>query len=177
MEDSELRALLERHHQAGFGWALRCCARDPSRAEDVLQTTYLKILDGRARFDGRAEFKTWLFAVIRRTAADDWRRSLLRAFRLVAYDPHESSPRPETGPEAMNRDESRSALLDALRSLPKRQQEVLHLVFYEEMSIEQASEAMGVSVGSGRTHYERGKQRLREIVKHVEVFNEARARG
>ncbi|HEX6836121.1 MAG TPA: sigma factor, partial [Polyangia bacterium] len=57
-------------HPASFAWALTCCGFDRQEAEDVLQTAYLKILDGRARFDGRSTFKTWLFAVVRHTAAD-----------------------------------------------------------------------------------------------------------
>jgi len=45
-------------------------ARDADRAADVLQIAYLKVLNGKAAFDARSSFKTWLFAVIRRTAAD-----------------------------------------------------------------------------------------------------------
>src|SRR5207302_1267667 len=51
---------------------------DRSAAEDALQASYLKILDGRARFDGRASFRTWLFAVVRNTAAELRRRAALR---------------------------------------------------------------------------------------------------
>ena len=53
MDEAELREQLERHHELSFGWALSCCARQADEAEDVLQTVYLKILEGRAQI-GRA---------------------------------------------------------------------------------------------------------------------------
>jgi DNA-directed RNA polymerase specialized sigma24 family protein len=68
MRENEIRTELEQHHGDAFGWALSCCGWDRPLAEDVLQSTYLKVLDGRAVFAGRSSFKTWLYAVIRRTA-------------------------------------------------------------------------------------------------------------
>lgn len=70
MKPSELEAQLERLHSESFGWALSCCGHDETEAEDVLQTTYLKIVTGKARYEGRSSFKTWLFGVIRRTAQE-----------------------------------------------------------------------------------------------------------
>ncbi len=52
MDIAELKAELETLHSASFGWALSCCRRDRGEAEDVLQTVYLKILEGKARFRG-----------------------------------------------------------------------------------------------------------------------------
>ncbi len=69
MEIADLKAELEQLHSASFGWALNCCRRDADEAEEVLQTVYLKILEGKARFRGESSLKTWLFAVIRKTAA------------------------------------------------------------------------------------------------------------
>src|SRR5436190_6649951 len=83
METEELKALLEQHHASSFGWAMACCRRDIPEAEDVLQIVYLKVLDGRARFNGTATFKTWLFAVIRKTASDQRRRSILRGLTTL----------------------------------------------------------------------------------------------
>ena len=60
---------------------MACCGRNRERAEDVLQTSYLKILDGRARFRERSSFKTFLFGVIRRTAAEERRRTAIN--RLI----------------------------------------------------------------------------------------------
>src|SRR5713101_9591179 len=84
MDIAELKAELEQYHAACFGWALSCCRRDRAEAEEVLQTVYLKILEGKARFRGEANLKTWLFAVIRNTAISEHRRSLLRGLRLTA---------------------------------------------------------------------------------------------
>src|SRR5438552_5532755 len=83
MEIAELKAELETLHSASFGWALSCCRRDRGEAEDVLQTVYLKILEGKARFGGEASFRTWLFAVIRKTAAGEHRNRLLRKLRFA----------------------------------------------------------------------------------------------
>ena len=55
-------------------------------------------------------------------------------------------------------------LVNALRSLPRRQREVLELVFYQELTIRAAAEVLQISLGTARTHYERGKKRLREIL-------------
>src|SRR5688572_19986646 len=68
---------LEQYHADAFAWAVSCCRGDHVEAEDVLQTSYLKVLDGRAAFRGHSSYKTWLFGVIRRTASEHRRRRLL----------------------------------------------------------------------------------------------------
>ena len=78
VSDTDRRDELERLHGASFGWAMSCCGHRREEAEDVLQTSYLKVLDGSARFAGGASFKTFLFAVIRRTAAERRRREVVR---------------------------------------------------------------------------------------------------
>jgi RNA polymerase sigma factor (sigma-70 family) len=161
-----LEGALEALHPASFGWALGCCGFDHEEAADVLQAAYLKVLDGRARFEGRSTFKTWLFSVIRRTASERRRRAWLRRLAFARW--HDARPRPDPhpGPEALaGRAETVHALRAALAALPGRQREVLHLVFYEEVSVEEAAAVMGVSLGSARRHYHRGKSRLRALLK------------
>jgi RNA polymerase sigma factor (sigma-70 family) len=60
--------------------------------------------------------------------------------------------------------ETADALQEALRQLSRRQQEILHLVFYQEMSVQEAAAVLGMPVGTARTHYERGKARLRRLL-------------
>ena len=164
MEIAELKAELERLHSASFGWALSCCRRDRAEAEEVLQDVYLKILEGKARFGGESSLKTWLFAVIRKTAATEYRRRLLRSLRLTADSEEkvELAAHDESQTSRFERSEIQGHFQNAMKSLPRRQREALHLVFYEDLSLREAADVMGVSIGSARQHYERGKKRLRE---------------
>jgi RNA polymerase sigma factor (sigma-70 family) len=161
MSPDELKHELECLHPAAFGWALACCAGDRAAAEDALQTSYLKILDGRARFDGRASFRTWVFAVVRRTAAEEWRRATLRWLLPLRALDGAAATRTDPG-TALVRSETTRQLLVALALLPRRQREVLHLVFYQDLTIAEAAGVLGVSLGTARTHYERGKTALRK---------------
>jgi RNA polymerase sigma-70 factor (ECF subfamily) len=158
----DLDAELARHHQAAFGWALACCRWDRSAAEDVLQTAYLKIVDGRARFADQAEFRAFLFGVIRRTASEERRRRFIR--RTVSLGLATTHVTESDAHAPIERAESTARLIGALKQLPARQREALHLVFYNDLTIAEAAGVMRVSLGSARVHYERGKARLRQLL-------------
>lgn len=164
----DLPDLLESHHEAAYGWALSCCASHPGDAADVLQSTYQKILQGRARYKGVSSFRTWLFAVIRNTAAEERRKRWIRSLRLDKFArERENEPAQEESSEQLEGSERTNLLRDALAKLPRRQREVLHLVFYQELTVEAAAEIMHVSIGSARTHYARGKQRLASLLRSL----------
>lgn len=166
MDQEDIRTQLVRHHPDSFGWALHCARFERWEAEETLQIAYLKVLDGRARFDGRASFRTWLFGVIRRTAGERRRWRTARGLLLDRWLATESRPAAhEHDPlERLVRDDDARALVGALARLPGRQRDVLHLVFYQNMSIAEAAGVMGVRLGTARTHYERGKARLRALL-------------
>jgi RNA polymerase sigma factor (sigma-70 family) len=171
METSKLKTELERLHSSSFGWALSCCRRDRAEAEEVLQTVYLGVLEGKARYRGEASFKTWLFAVIRKTAISEHRKSLLRKLRLIGDldRPTLQSSLDEEPAARFERSETQIRFQRALEQLPARQRETLHLVFYEDLNLREAAQVMGISIGSVRQHYERGKKRLREYLERPEI--------
>lgn len=173
MDEQQLRTQLAELHPLSYGWALACCGRDATMAEDVLQTAYLKVLQGRARYNGRSSFKTWWFAVIRLTAADERRRHWLRQLKLTALCAWQTvGDREQSAGEELDCHQRQAMFERALAALPARQREVLHLVFYQQLSIEAAAEVLGVSVGTARTHYTRGKQRLRQWLEQTELNDE-----
>jgi len=168
MSPADLTAELEHLHAAAFGWALSCCGWDRTAAEDVLQASYLKLLDGRARFDGRSSFRTFVFGVIARTAREARRQSALRRWLPLAslvLGPEAVDGRPDPATTFARADET-ARLVRALGRLSARQRQVLHLVFYEDLTIAEAAAVAGVSVGTARTHYERAKAALKKLLEN-----------
>jgi RNA polymerase sigma factor (sigma-70 family) len=148
---------LEQLHDQCFSWALTCTRGHRSEAEDVLQMTYLAIMEGRARFDGESSLKTWMFAVIRNQARTRWRRvrhALQSLGRVASFAAVE-----QTLDEPLADETDR--VVAALHALPDRQREVLDLVFYRGLAIAEAAAVLGIGLGTARTHYERGKAALR----------------
>lgn len=153
---------LEQLHEQCFSWALTCAGGRRDEAEDVLQMTYLAILEGEAKFGGRSSLRTWLFAVIRNQAASRWRRarrSMQALARLAVFAPADevAADRQEQAPEG-----EQARVLAALAALPRRQAQLLDLVFYRDLTIAEAAGVLGISLGTARQHYERGKSALRE---------------
>jgi RNA polymerase sigma-70 factor (ECF subfamily) len=75
-------------------------------------------------------------------------------------------PLEETHPVATSPDWRMPAQMrTALEQLPKRQNEIAVLVFHQDMTLEEAAEVMGVSLGTARQHYDRAKQKLRDLLR------------
>jgi RNA polymerase sigma-70 factor (ECF subfamily) len=158
MKNDRLTQLLKTHHTDAFRWASQCCSYQHDDAEEILQMSYLKIASGKARFNERSTFKTWLFAVIRNTARDYLGKQVrFEKLDQLAQTPAEAPFEEGTNYRAM------------LRRLPERQQQVLLLAFYHGMTLQQISETTGLHVGTIRTHYSRGKIALRALIEKEKV--------
>ena len=134
-------------------------------AEDILHTAYERILSRRARFERRAAFKTFVFGVIRNTAREHLRKrtlSALNPFRWKSAGEMGQEATPAVQEARIARAETSERLGLALARLPARQRQVLHLVFYDDMTIAEASAVLDISVGSARVHYDRAKRRLKK---------------
>jgi len=151
-----LKHHLKKFHAESFAWALHCCHADRSAAEEVLQITYLKILERKAQFNGKAQFKTWLFSVIRFTAIDFYKQS--KRFQQLQKQPIETIQL-----EIETKDYS-IILQQAIHQLSPKQHQLLHLVFYQNLTIQEAAEVMNLQIGTARTHYKRGKIQVRKYL-------------
>ncbi len=127
----------------------------------MLHSAYLRVLEGRARFAGRSSLKTWLFSVVRTVATETRRRRWFRDVALKRWLDRTPERDHIAGPdEALASKEQGALVRSALQQLAARQREVLDLVFFHGLTIEEAAQVMGVALGTARVHYQRGKHRL-----------------
>ena len=149
-------------HDELFNWCLSRCNYDKAPAEDLLQEVYIEVLSGKAFFNHDSSLKTFLFSVAQNIARNHFRSMRLR-LKLIT----EFSDSPETDNQNRNDGEpenKNNPIWQAVRSLPAKQRDMTELVFYREFTIQEASSIMGISVGSGRTHYQRAKDSLAKIL-------------
>ena len=159
MNRNQLETFLREHHREAFLWARQCCGFDGELAKDVIQQVYLKILEGKARMKTEAHPKTWLFSVIRFTAMDELRaKGKWLTVEIEEDMAWESEPAKTESHE------------DLIRRLPKMQQEVLLMVFYHDMTLEEAAKVLQLHIGTVRTHYDRGKKKLKEWIEIRKTF-------
>lgn len=161
---------LERLHEQCFSWALSCASGRRVEAEDILQMAYLAIVEGDAKYGGRSSLRTWLFAVIRNTAGSRWRRtrsSLQAIARIASFQPPGDPFAEADSPAEYGHSQEQKRIQSALRSLPQRQHQMLDLVFYRDLPIAEAAEVLGISIGTARVHYERGKAALRQRLRDL----------
>jgi RNA polymerase sigma factor (sigma-70 family) len=153
MNRKSLHQLLHSYHREAYVWARQCCGFDSELAKDVLQLTYLKILEGKAKLNDVTKAKTWLFSIIRYTAIDELRKG---GKMIQLSDDFELIDLPE---------EVDSTDYDGIiKLLPSMQQQVILMVFYHQMTIEQSAEVLQIQPGTARTHYARGKKKLKELI-------------
>lgn len=163
MNIDRTKDLLKKHHKECFRWATYCCSGNQTVSHDIMQNVYLKVLEGKATYreNSEASFRTWIFSVIKFTCLDYFRSENRYQLNEELAEKEYESPEVEREPE--NRERGK-LLKEMLKQLSPKQNEVLRLVFYHNLTIEEASEIMGVSVGTSRTHYERGKAKLKKLI-------------
>ena len=125
---------------------------NPHDAEDLVQTALIKVVPKWARIRDRPE--AYVRAVLARESANRWRA---RRWREVSTD---------TLPEVMDRHGADSAdhisLLEDLRSLSPRQRAVLVLRYFDALTEAETAAALGISVGTVKSHARDGLVRLRD---------------
>ena len=155
MTNKWLKHILENLHRDAFIWAVQCCRQNDELAKDVLQTVYLKIVEKRAKFHEKSSIKTWLFRIIRNTAIDHMKLN----DKYEQYE-HRDEQSYDLFEEAVQGVEYQNLI----SQLPGRQRQILTLVFYHNMTLEQASSVMDITLGTTRTHYDRGKKNLKKFI-------------
>lgn len=154
------RGALEALHGQLYGWALSRCGYDDQAAEDLMQQAYVEVLCGRARFDKKSTLKTFMFGIVQNLARSRFRRLNTRLRVIDAYAQEQDG---STGSEEDHG--NLQQVWAAVESLPQRQRDITELVFVRDLTIEEAAKIMGVSVGTGRVHYDRAKKSLAEKLK------------
>jgi RNA polymerase sigma-70 factor, ECF subfamily len=171
-DEEAFAELVRRYHRLMLRVA-RGYVRSDAVAEEVVQESWLAVLRGIERFEGRSSFKTWLLRIVANRAMT----SGARESRSVPVEPSVSADHfvpegepgagawaspPEPWPEdRLLAEETRAVIERAIAELPPTQAAVVTMRDVEGLSSEEVQEALDITPGNQRVLLHRGRQKVR----------------
>jgi RNA polymerase sigma-70 factor, ECF subfamily len=151
--------LVLRHQAAAWRIALRYTG-DAAEAEDLVQDTFLSILNAAERYRPEAAFRTYLYRVLTRRCIDYKRKK-----RPLLFDPLPEMADPATSsPLRIQRQERERAIQAALDTLPPRYRAVIVLRYFEGLSGQEMARILDTTPKSIERLLARARQRLERVL-------------
>ena len=168
-----LAPLVERHHAALLGYLYRLTRGQRQLAEDLVQDTFIRILQQSSFQPGRP-FRPWLYATATHLAYDHLRRSAARPTTSldgpVADDLGDDRPGPEEHAQAAAVSQLVST---AVGQLAPEFRPAIILRFYQGFQLQEIADTLGVPLGTVKSRLSVGTRRLRELLAGLREGSEA----
>src|SRR6266404_4170272 len=158
--------LIERHQALVAGTVARMLGSNAD-VEDIAQQVFIRVWKSAGRYVARAKFTTWLLKITRNLVFNEMRRAKRHPRVPVQIEP-ESEEMPlkdeatATPDATLLQAELQSAIETAITLLPETQRMALVLRRYEELSYEEISDVLDLSVSAVKSLLFRARTELRE---------------
>jgi len=165
--DGHAFALLVERFQRKIFRVARAIVRDDGEADSITQDTFVQAYTHLARFEGRAELETWLTRIAINRSRDALRRQRFVSLITLRGDdesetilePVDERPDPERQLMAA---QLRVAILKAEHQLSAQQKTIFRLRHYENLSLEDIADHLGLRSGTVRAHLFRAIHKIRK---------------
>lgn len=152
--------------------------KDEDTVYDILQDTYVKAFTRLDQLQNPDKLIPWL-KMIANNLAKDWLKKSKPVFFTDIYGgeelediPFEESiedVRSELNPEmAMDQQEAKRLVMEILDHLPEDQRVVIGMFYYEEMSVKDIAQTLGVSENTVKSRLSYGRRKIKEQVMDLE---------
>lgn len=157
---------------------IRVLIKDEDTVYDILQDTYVKAFTRLDQLQNPDKLIPWL-KMIANNLAKDWLKKSKPVFFTDIYGgeelediPFEESiedVRSELNPEmAMDQQEAKRLVMEILDHLPEDQRVVIGMFYYEEMSVKDIAQTLGVSENTVKSRLSYGRKKIKEQVMDLE---------
>ena len=156
MADGDMGAFAEiyKRYTPGLRRFVTGLIKDRTKAEDIVQNIFLRMMSSRPNFENVAAFKNWLFVCARNevisTLRSKWES---RVEKVEAF--------PERVSEGIQSGASLSLINSILAKMPRRRSDVFRMSKLEGLSVEEIAARMGISERTVQKHLEIASKEVR----------------
>jgi RNA polymerase sigma-70 factor, ECF subfamily len=159
-----MQALFARHQTPVYRWLLRFVSNE-TLAEDLLSEVFLDVWRQADRFEGRSSVSTWLISIARFKALSARRRRTdAELDEKIEATVADTANDPEVALQEKNRSE---LLRSALTRLSLEHREIIDLVYYHEMSVDECAQILGIPAATVKTRMFYARKKLAEWVREA----------
>ncbi len=162
-------ALLQRHFLAIYRFF--AASVRANEAEDLTQRTFEACIAGRDRILDDASFRGYLFGIAHHQLASHLTRGRPRGEHVPA-SAAELVDRRTSPSGVLVRDDERALFVRALAQLSPKLREILELFYWEDRSIAEIAERLGISVGTVKSRLHRAREQVAEHLHALDVAGE-----
>ena len=162
--EAQILSELEQLHPEFYKWSLYCCNFKHDAAEEVLQNAYLKFLKNINSFDSTRNLKVYFFSIIKNCSFDFFEKNSRIDGHERNYENEALFLKTASQEAHVQKLKDQSKIQKILESLSKRESEIINLVIYQGMTVQEAAEVMGVTQGSASSYYKRAKVKFKEEI-------------
>lgn len=171
-DNEAIAHLVDRYSHRLYRYLLRLVG-DTALAEDLLQDTWLRVMERLDRYNPKHPFAVWLFVVARNCAIDALRRRARMEQRAEPRQRVEGPPvdvieqLPDGAASLLDRlaeQDLHERVLSVFSALPLRYREVLTLRFHQELRIREIAQVLRIPLSTVKTRLDRGLALLRQRV-------------
>lgn len=156
-----MHIMFARHRKTVFGFVQRI-VRNPAIADDLVSQVFLDVWRSAHKFEGRAKVSTWFLSIARFKAL-----SSLRERRCETIDQNEVlaiADVSDTPERAVARKQASSILQMSIDTLSAAHQQVIELIYFQDKSVAEVSEILGISDSTVKTRMFYARKRLANLI-------------
>ena len=145
--------------------------RDENDADEITVNVFSKVLSKLDMFDPHFQFKTWILTITQNTVIDFWRKKSRENEDSIENLDEVKNQYAKSPEELLISEEEQKKIIKTIESLDANYQDIIKLRFFEEKSIKEIAEELGISVANTKVRVMRAKKVLAELLKNNE-FND-----
>ncbi|RLJ31618.1 RNA polymerase sigma-70 factor (ECF subfamily) [Chryseobacterium sp. 7] len=142
--------------------------RDENDADEITVNVFSKVLSKLDMFDPHFQFKTWVLTIAQNTVIDFWRKKNRDNEDAVENLDEVKNQYAKSPEELLISEEEQKKIIKTIESLDANYQDIIKLRFFEEKSIKEIADELGISVANTKVRVMRAKKVLAELLKNNE---------